>query len=130
MTWSRLPREAQVAWAAGLFDARGTVTEVNGRPRLAIRMLDAGPVVRFASVVGCGKVYGPYGNESMERRDGAPRQSSVMWLVEGPLALEVGALLRPLLLRPRHIEALSRFGHVETEEAVRPQDAFSGAAVV
>lgn len=56
--------EAQIAWAAGLFEGEGTATfsKDQRQPRLSIAMTDEDVVRRFAMIVGRGNVrrYEPY----------------------------------------------------------------------
>lgn len=57
--------EAEVAWAAGLFEGEGTVTAKRGkgaghRYQAAVIMTDEDVLRRFAEVIGLGKFYGPY----------------------------------------------------------------------
>lgn len=87
----------ELAWAAGLFDASGTATTCGSRARLAVKKADGQVVRRFAAAVGIGKVYGPYGNESMTRRDGSPRIASFIWIAEEEDAHAVARLLLPYL---------------------------------
>lgn len=53
-----------VIWAAGLFEGEGTFVVYHRKARgyagAALGMTDEDTVRRFASVVGFGKVYGPY----------------------------------------------------------------------
>jgi hypothetical protein len=53
-----------VAWAAGLFEGEGCIRmyRADGKtPQLYLSMADEDVVRRFHHVVGCGRVYGPYG---------------------------------------------------------------------
>lgn len=52
---------SDIAWAAGFFEAAGTVTMCGQRPRVAVKSQDEGAVRRFHAIVGKGVVYGPYG---------------------------------------------------------------------
>ena len=50
------------AWAAGLFEGEGSISSSAAqRPRLQLKMTNEESVRRFASAMGVGKVYGPYG---------------------------------------------------------------------
>ena len=50
-----------LAWAAGLFEGEGHLRLNKGYPVIAITSIDRELLDRFASVVGFGTVYGPYG---------------------------------------------------------------------
>lgn len=54
--------EVEVAWAAGLFEGEGCITMNAGttKLRLALGSTDEDVVRRFAAIVGCGFVNGPY----------------------------------------------------------------------
>lgn len=56
--------EAELAWAAGLFEGEGSIAEniTDGRWRVTMQMqmTDKDVVKRFASVVGVGTITGPY----------------------------------------------------------------------
>lgn len=58
------PRSIQLAWAAGIFDGEGTITDDrrHGRPipTLGLTMTDEDTVRTFHEVVLCGGVGGPY----------------------------------------------------------------------
>jgi hypothetical protein len=85
-----------IAWAAGYFEGRYSAFEVEGRRRLSIHTSDEVCVGRFQQIAG-GKVYGPYDNASMERRDGFKRAPSFMWIAEMAEADAVVLRLRPYL---------------------------------
>lgn len=74
------PTEADIAWAAGLFEGEGAICQdKKGRVRLSLKMTDFDCVRRFAEVVG-GRVYGPY---SYESKDGYKRQPWLLWHSDG-----------------------------------------------
>jgi hypothetical protein len=57
--------EAEIAWAAGLFEGEGTIAAKRGkgmahRYQAAVIMTDKDVLERFAATVGMGKFYGPY----------------------------------------------------------------------
>jgi hypothetical protein len=81
-------------WAAGVFDACGTITRCRSRLRLAFNTTDEQAVRRFHEAVGVGKVYGPYANSG---HDTSPRQPFFIWLVEGAPAGTLAQRLRPWL---------------------------------
>lgn len=49
------------AWAAGLFEGKGSVTASRGRPRLQLKTSEEESVRRFETALGVGKTFGPYG---------------------------------------------------------------------
>lgn len=60
-----MDRKVELAWAAGLFEGEGTVAPKRGKGSLhryqaAIIMTDEDVLKRFGTVIGIGKVYGPY----------------------------------------------------------------------
>lgn len=59
-------------------------------------MVEEEPVRRFSSVVGIGKVYGPYANGS-GAKDGYPRRDFFMWVADGPDAALAFAEIKPWL---------------------------------
>lgn len=87
----------EIAWAAGLFEGEGTITAVNGRPRLALKMVAEASVRRFGAAVGVGVVYGPYG----PYRSQLGTQPYFVWMADGPeAAARAAALLGPLVTEP------------------------------
>lgn len=48
------------AWAAGLFDGKGTVMLKAGSARIQVASTDRSVIERFHKAVGVGTVYGPY----------------------------------------------------------------------
>jgi hypothetical protein len=87
-----------IAWAAGLYEGEGTATRCKGRLHLSIKMTNEETVRRFAAVVSCGTVYGPYKSRS---RDGYVRKPAWVWLAECEEAWTVADLLRPWLSTAR-----------------------------
>lgn len=58
-------RDAELAWAAGLFEGEGTITRMTAKSsqtrfNAAVIMTDEDVLRRFSEVVGLGKLYGPY----------------------------------------------------------------------
>lgn len=80
--------DTERAWSAGIFEARGTVTVCDGRPRLQVRTLDWEVADRFRQAVG-GKVYGPYEYQS------APE--FYLWVADGDRAVPVFKQIAPYL---------------------------------
>ena len=56
----QLAQSNAIVWAAGLFDAKGTVTLSNGKPQVTLESCDEEIVRRFHKSVGIGTEYGPY----------------------------------------------------------------------
>jgi hypothetical protein len=117
--------QADIAWATGLFEGEGTCTvqwnsRMNaagqrvvykkGRIHLALQMTDWEPVVRFASIIGLGRVFGPYqlasGRASWAwhttRPEEATRAIQLLWPRLSP---ERKAKIRKVVLRGRHVVA-------------------------
>src|SRR4051812_10898075 len=65
------PTEAEIAWAAGLFEGEGClrVNDTYGakRPRAELVSTDEDVVRRFHAIVGVGNVHGPYPSRNPER---------------------------------------------------------------
>jgi hypothetical protein len=53
-------REAELAWAAGLFEGEGWIGPKGARAGMSLSMTDEDVVERFAAVVECGTVSGPW----------------------------------------------------------------------
>lgn len=70
-TWTR----ENIAYAAGLFDGEGCITEVQCSMRLTVASTDRDILERFQSAVGCGKI--------SERRNTGPltRKVQYVWFV-------------------------------------------------
>jgi LAGLIDADG-like domain len=84
--------EERVAWAAGLFEGEGCVTNADGRVNLRVTNTDLDVLEQFAAFVGGGKVYGPYVNSS---KDGHRRKLFFVWVCYEP---EAGRIFRRLAL--------------------------------
>jgi hypothetical protein len=84
-------RQQQLAWAAGYFDARGSIVSLyDGTVTLQIRTVDRDKLQRFADIVQLGTMYGPYSG-------GDGRQDVHMWVARSHKALVVFDELRPYL---------------------------------
>lgn len=87
-------------WAAGLFEGEGTII-IRTRPEdqidCQLSSVDEDVVREFASVIGCGKVHGPYqyGN----------RQPYWKWCAYGDGAVTAIERIRPYLLSRRAAKA-------------------------
>ena len=90
----------QIAWAAGIFEGEGCITEQNGRLAVTVKNTDHWLVSRFVSAMGIGKVYGPYENRC---RDAYTRKPFWVWMAFSDEALEVLQTLSPWL-SPRRLE--------------------------
>jgi hypothetical protein len=53
-------RGEEIAWAAGLFEGEGCITEVDKRFVAALKNTDEWVVRRFHDIVERGRAYGPY----------------------------------------------------------------------
>jgi hypothetical protein len=96
--------DCEVAWAAGLFEGEGSITQSNGRLFTRLKMTDKPIVERFAEIVCFGEVYGPYNHQW---RDGSVRKPYWVWLAPEYDALEVLELLWPWLGERRRAQALA-----------------------
>ena len=91
-------RAEEIAWAAGLFEGEGCVTEVGGTFTLALTNTDEDVVRRFDEVVGYGRLYGPY---QISARDGHKRKPIWRWVASSYQALDVMQMLSPWLSKRR-----------------------------
>ena len=82
-------RAEEIAWAAGIFEGEGCITESNGRLVTRISNTDGSVLERFRDIVDAGTVYGPY---DPYERDGFRRKPVFVWLADGDAALDVLAL--------------------------------------
>jgi hypothetical protein len=67
--------DRELAWAAGLFEGEGTISwfKLRGRPdsikvSVALSMTDEDVVIKFANIMGFGKVKGPYQPQPSSRK--------------------------------------------------------------
>ena len=74
--------DAEIAWAAGLFEGEGCMAPCGPREelRLQIQSCDEDLLRRFAEIVGAGTIYGPY---SSDFGDGYTRKPRWMWICKG-----------------------------------------------
>jgi hypothetical protein len=83
--------DLRLAWAAGVFDADGTVYRTGNRPpRVVIAMSDEDTIRKFAARMG-GRIYGPYVNTNGVK---------MSWKchIEGQAAVEdIYAMFRPYI---------------------------------
>ena len=90
-----------IAWAAGLFEGEGTVVSFGGRKHqrsLALSMTDEDVVLRFAAVIGVGKIYGPYGYASSTSRRREHHKQYWRWSVSDKDGVAIAAkMLLPFL---------------------------------
>jgi hypothetical protein len=92
-------RAEEIAWAAGLFEGEGCITDVNGRFVLKANNTDVWVIQRFDEIVQLGRVYGPYRNTE---RDGYRRKPFWAWAAYEEAAFDVMQLLAPWL-SPRRV---------------------------
>lgn len=89
----------EIAWAAGLFEGEGSIFANNnaGRKYLGLNLssTDEDVVRKFAVIMGCGKVYGPY----YEKNPSRPRYS---WHTKSKAdGVQAAVLLEPFLCERR-----------------------------
>jgi hypothetical protein len=87
--------DCEVAWAAGLFEGEGSITQSSGTLYVRLKMTHEGVVVRFDEVVRYGKVYGPYNHQY---NDGSIRKPYWVWLAREYDALLALAPIEAVLL--------------------------------
>jgi len=90
-----------LAWAAGLYEGEGPATRCGGYLRLALKMTNEEAVRRFAAVVPCATVYGPY---NYDQPDGCVRKPHWIWIAQRDDALSVADELRPWLTAARRAQ--------------------------
>ena len=95
--------ESEVAWAAGLFEGEGCVTQCRGVVNARLKMTDEAVVKRFDDVVRYGNVFGPY---NYDYSDGIKRKPFWVWVAIEYDALDVLELLWPWLSERRREQAL------------------------
>jgi hypothetical protein len=88
----------EIAWAAGLFEGEGSVTTQDGAVIVQVKMTDEDVIRRFDSVVGRGRVYGPY---VWHGRDGCVRKPFWTWVARDDAASDVLERLLPWLCARR-----------------------------
>jgi hypothetical protein len=98
-----LRRECEIAWAGGLFEGEGTITQSEGRLHVRVKMTDEGVVLRFAEIARFGEIYGPYNHQGT---DGYKRKPYWVWIADEYEALEVLEMLWPWLSERRRGQAL------------------------
>lgn len=107
-----------LAWAAGFFEGEGCITTASkGKyARLSISGVDKEPLDEFASIVGAGKVYGPYG----PYQSAGQRSPIYQWAVQGGTAWRVLNKIFPMLSAKRVAQASEVFGKEQVETALAP----------
>jgi hypothetical protein len=99
----------RVAWAAGIFEGEGCVTDVNGRFALLVKNTDEWVIRRFHGIVEVGTVYGPYRNSEA---DGHRRKPFWTWSAYEEDALDAMQMLAPWLSKRRLNRAFELTGCV------------------
>lgn len=97
--------DPDIAWAAGLFEGEGCISirPIRGRTRrrsaqLVLTSTDHDVVIRFAAIVGAGRIVGPFSRPS--------RKPAWRWQVESAVGvIRVLRLLNPYLCRRRREKA-------------------------
>jgi hypothetical protein len=92
-------RKEEIAWAAGLFEGEGCVTETDGRFTMRLNNTDERVVRRFDEIVVWGLVYGPY--RQLRNRDGRRRKPFWVWVAQDYNAYDAFNLLAPWLSERR-----------------------------
>jgi hypothetical protein len=89
-------REEEIAWAAGLFEGEGSITQRGGMMVASLKSTDEETPLRFCRIVRGGTVYGPgpYRNKSA---DGFRRKPFWVWVAESVDLLETLRLVLPWL---------------------------------
>jgi hypothetical protein len=93
-------RDEEIAWAAGLFEGEGCITEVNGRFAVAVTNTDEWVIRRFADIVEVGRSYGPYRNSE---NDGHIRKPFWSWTAHEEDGFDLLQMLGSWL-SPRRLE--------------------------
>jgi hypothetical protein len=91
-------QKERVAWAAGIFEGEGCVTEMGGRFALVVKNTDEWVVRRFHAILGLGQVYGPYRNSE---KDGHRRKPFWSWMAYEDDAFDAMQLLATWLSKRR-----------------------------
>jgi hypothetical protein len=98
--------DEEIAWAAGLFEGEGTITQNSGVVNLRVTSTDGDVLDRFAEVVGAGKVYGSY---VYTRPDGCKRKPFYVWVCQGSAIEDVVRML-VIWLSPRRLKQAQDHG--------------------
>jgi hypothetical protein len=93
-------REEELAWAAGLFEGEGCVTEVGDRFIIVVNNTDEWVIEWFFEILAYGRRYGPYKNSEA---DGQRRKPFWVGRAADEEAFDVLQLLAPWL-SPRRLE--------------------------
>jgi hypothetical protein len=97
----------EIAWAAGLFEGEGCVTDVGGRFALLVTNTDEWVIRRFDEIMPMGRVYGPYRNSEA---DGHRRKPFWAWQAYEENGFDAMQLLAPLLSPRRRARAYELTG--------------------
>jgi hypothetical protein len=111
----------ELAWAAGLFEGEGSIyaEPKNGRHylRFCLSTTDKDVIDRFAAVMECGKVYGPYAGTNKQRYDWRTKNHGD--------AVRAATLLWPWLGERREKQLQSAMAAIRTQRNVEPRRTFS-----
>jgi hypothetical protein len=88
----------RIAWAAGVFEGEGCITQMGGRFAMAVNNTDEWVVRRFHAIVELGQVYGPYRNSE---NDGHRRKPFWVWTAYEEDAFDVMQAMSRWLSRRR-----------------------------
>jgi hypothetical protein len=83
-------RAEEIAWAAGLFEGEGTITESDDRLVVRLVNTDEEVIRRFGEILPLGTLYGPY---KRQERDGFRRKPLWVWIAAQENGLDALALM-------------------------------------
>jgi hypothetical protein len=103
-------REAEIAYAAGIFDGEGCITGTRGKNdiHIAVTMGDEDCIRRFGRIVGCGTI-----GVQTQFTDPGPRKPMWRWQADGAKAERIVRLLLPYLGQRRTARAHELLGRRE-----------------
>lgn len=105
-------RQRDLAWAGGLFEGEGHIgLREKKYPTLEMKTTDADTLRKFASIVGYGKVNGPYQvSETKDHKRKSTWKPYYAWAVSGVKAMEIATLLFPYLQSRRQATLIEKWG--------------------
>lgn len=98
-------RRAEIAWAAGLFEGEGCITQSSGRLAVRLNGTERSVIDRFCAIVGEGKVYGPYTQDGCADAARYRWKPYFVWVAYGGRGLNVLLLLDQWLSERRRARA-------------------------
>jgi hypothetical protein len=94
----------QIAWAAGLFEGEGSLTNSGIYPKLYMAMTDLDVVERFMKIVGIGTIH---------VRDRYPHKTQYSWQLSGKKCKPVVEMFLPYFGERRAYKALNILDDIE-----------------